>query len=271
MADDLRRFLANQPIHARRPPRTGPALRFARRHWRLLTTAAAVLAALGGLIFASRVVRKSRESVDQSFQNEAEVLGQMYGVEMHGVFGTWQEDRPDDVTKLLQRYVPRQESLEVRDFEWGWLKGLTRAQPVLLPGHTGPVLYVDISPRGDLAASVGTDGKLRLWELKSSRAIITRAAHRGTARWVAFSPRGERIVTAGDDGIVRIWGDRDWRQVAEHYFAPKPTCAAFTADGAAVVAGDSQGQLHRWTPADDAITSIEPTADRFAAWPSAQR
>jgi WD40 repeat protein len=76
-------------------------------------------------------------------------------------------------------------------------RGLTviRAGPGVVNG-------ADLSPDGRRAASASADGRLRIWNLRTRRAVMTVKAHRGEARAVRFSPDGGTVVSGGADGSV---------------------------------------------------------------------
>jgi dipeptidyl aminopeptidase/acylaminoacyl peptidase len=62
-----------------------------------------------------------------------------------------------------------------------------------------------ISPDGRLAATAGTDGQLRLWEVANLRAIGSFEWHEGPILSVSFSPDGQRLATGGADDRLKLW------------------------------------------------------------------
>ncbi|MCC3411578.1 MULTISPECIES: AAA family ATPase [unclassified Microcoleus] len=58
---------------------------------------------------------------------------------------------------------------------------------------------------------VGADGKVTIWDIKKSSAILTLYGHTAPIRWASFDPKNpKRILTASEDKTARIWdiGDK---------------------------------------------------------------
>lgn len=73
-----------------------------------------------------------------------------------------------------------------------------------MPGHTGQVNAIAISPDGSWLATGGNDRKAMIWGRDGGlRATLT--GHTGEVAAVAISPDGRWLATGGDDGMARIW------------------------------------------------------------------
>ncbi len=73
-----------------------------------------------------------------------------------------------------------------------------------MPGHSGRISRVDVSPDSLLAASIGGEPGPRLWSLDDgSGSLLT--GMRGVASAVRFSPDGRTLAAASTLGEVRLW------------------------------------------------------------------
>jgi WD40 repeat protein len=134
--------------------------------------------------------------------------------------------------------------------------------PHAVVAHHGPILSVVAC--GDLFASAGVDGKVRLWGLPDEKQVRTFDA--GTVvRALAASADGKALASAGDDGAVQLWdpasdkpglkltGATDWL-----------LAVAFSPDGKTVAAAGYDGRLRTW----DVVTG-KPQLDVIAQPPPA--
>jgi len=80
-----------------------------------------------------------------------------------------------------------------------------------LQGHQDWVNSVAFSPNGKLLASGGEDHTIKLWKVKTGKAIRTikkrwwRKGHHAPVRTVAFSPDSNILASGSDDNTVKLW------------------------------------------------------------------
>lgn len=77
---------------------------------------------------------------------------------------------------------------------------------------------VRYSPKGDLFASAGFDGKVFLYDGSSSDLVgeVGSPAHGGGVYGVAWSPDGKQLLTASGDKTAKLW-DVETRQVVSEF------------------------------------------------------
>lgn len=83
--------------------------------------------------------------------------------------------------------------------------GLVQKQ---ITGHT-KVYRVNFHVDGSLLGTCGLEGGLRLWDLRSGRAVVSIPdAHEGGALGIEFSGNGVVYATCGMDNMVKLWDMR---------------------------------------------------------------
>ncbi len=75
--------------------------------------------------------------------------------------------------------------------------------------HTNNIKDLDISPKSNAGASVGDDGKLKLWDIYSGNELRAYPEQNSRIFSVAFSPDGKKVVTGNARGELILW----WAEV----------------------------------------------------------
>ncbi len=132
-----------------------------------------------------------------------------------------------------------------------WLGDVSGPTVQVKQAHAGAVLGVALSADGQMAASAGSDGMIRLWHV-SSQPTLDQEIKAST--WpindVALSPEGMWVAAVSCDKMARLWhtsgGELAWT-------LPHTDCVrslAFSADGQTLITGANNGLVQLWSVAD---------------------
>jgi WD40 repeat protein len=111
-----------------------------------------------------------------------------------------------------------------------------------------------LAPGKDLLATAGTDGAVRIWDLRARTRSITlrtplheRSGHDAVAVALAFSPGGGLMASGHVDGNVHLW-DLTRRQELPCRLRHEASvgCVAFSPDGATLASGGLDSNLKLW-------------------------
>jgi len=205
----------------------------AKRRQRRLLYVAGVLALLLGLAVVAAAFALDQRSKAQSQERSATARALVQAAQA-------QSPRQLDLGMLLgleaERMHPTPEGRSIL------LASVQSAGRILrfLRGSQGPVSDVAFSRDGKLLASIGNDGKIRLWDATTRAPAGAPLEQPGTGEAVAFGP-GRLLAAGTSDGKVRLW-DLARRNVvatltAEHGI----TDLVFSPDGKLLAAGTGDG------------------------------
>lgn len=82
-----------------------------------------------------------------------------------------------------------------------------------LTGHINGVHSVAFSPDGQILASCGYDGTIKLWHTATGLQLRTLTGHTNQILSVAFSPDGQTIASGSLDGTIKLWQIATGRQL----------------------------------------------------------
>jgi WD40 repeat protein len=290
LADDLRRFLAGEPVLAAPAGRWERLVKWARRRPAaaalLAVSAVAALALLsGGIAYEIRLRQALTEA--RAGRREAQVrlvrlniqtsmdlvdsgqasLSLPLLVEALRISTKMHEESPGSAEAVADERMHR-----IR------LALVLRECPRLLRlwVHHGQVPDAAFSPDGSQVATAGTDGLACVWDVASGEPVGQPLRHDGALYHVSFSPDGKRVLTACVDGYARVWEVAGGREVCR---SPKHKgdvySAVFSADGQHFVTASADGtaRICDARTGKDRVTPLKhPVAVRNAVFsPDSQR
>ncbi|KDQ59242.1 hypothetical protein JAAARDRAFT_33965 [Jaapia argillacea MUCL 33604] len=141
---------------------------------------------------------------------------------------------------------------------------------VRLTGHTDSVTSIAFSGDGELVATGGMDGKVRIWRRVGkvdwrTWEFLTELQGPDEVMWIRWHPKGSVLLAGSNDTTVWMWQlpSGNTMQVFAGHTAPVQ-CGEFTPDGKRIVTADAEGTLIFWDPRSSSpVFKLTPTDARF--------
>lgn len=236
LAQDLRRYLAGEPVRAR------PAGRI-RRSWKWIRRHPAIAAAVAGVLFIAglasgyliRQVERDREVQRQQWQAEYVLLiGDAQEALRHRNYPIAPE--------LLNELRPRNGREDLRGFEWYYLwQEMWNAGP-RWQGKLHALDHVTHTPDGKYLVAA-SDNSLELLDAATGQHVCFLKGHKSRIRdRLACLPRQNAIAAAGLDNTVRFWKIPSGREFSRIECGPGTiTAIRASSDGAYLFVATDNG------------------------------
>lgn len=248
LRDDLRRFIDDEPIRARRVSSAERLLRWARHNTGLAASLAAIALLLVALTIGSTITAmKFGDMLGRLRQAHERLRHVLYLVSIKSL---GEADEPaEEIGLPLMRLRPQPDQNDPRYFEYYYVLGHAPEPQLTLRGHTHMVFPVASSPTGDRIASGGRDRMIRIWDARTGKLIRTLRGHPGVLCDVAWSPDGRRLAAADFGGTVKIWDVDTGRLLLTFYWHPGAVVAvAWDPEGRRLASGGYGGTIIIWDP-----------------------
>lgn len=238
LAEDLRRFLADEPIQARPVGAFERCQKWARRRPTAAALAAVVIGfALLGFPLVTTLWLKAKERALAAEARRQEAEKRFYFLRIMLAEREYADGNVFQAGELL-RDCPR----DLRDFEWHYLSRLCQAEFIPLHGSPRKSDSAVLSPDGRHLAAVSKGHPIRIWDATTGKEMAPFPARAGDINGITFSHDGRRIASAGADGTVRVWDVRTRQEVlTAARDGAEVTCVAFSRDDQSLAAGGQDG------------------------------
>jgi WD40 repeat protein len=229
LAQDIKRYLHNEPILAHPPSLAYQIRMFARRH-RTVFTALAAVSVILILATVISVVFAIQAEIARNSEQEQRIAAENAEMEAEKARDTAEEEKQKALTafenlqkssyvaniRLADHYIKANYSflakdyldkcdIDLRNWEWHYLNFIADTSIQTLVGHSHGVSSVVISSDGKRIISGCRDKTIKIWDAESGQELRTLKGHKNWVTSVAISPDGQRIISGSWDETVKIW------------------------------------------------------------------
>ena len=290
MATDLRLYLDDLPIRARRIGSFERSIRWCRRK-PALASLLGILVTLGigfvattlfsnsrirqeteakslALLATSKALDEKNEAMEKlevslSEQKRLNLLAfqRYYATQLNLAGQAWLTDEPTRAADLLRTVMPSEVVPDIRGFEWYFLnakihQGLLRK--ISIPGEE--IIDICFSPDGSRILIVGGTpytGFADVFDVASGNRVAHLHDESDYVNACAFAPQGDRFGIATGNGSVKFFDSISFKTLHSEMLTIAPKSMAWSPNNDVVVVGSDIGDVRVWTIPDFKAHTVE--------------
>ncbi len=253
LAEDVERYLADQPVSAMPEPVSEKIRRWVTRNRTLVTAAGAAVAVgilllvVGNTLLLNMNRRLAKSEADAvRFQKRTQAALDETTRSLYAKRIALAHSDVLDNNILRAKSTLASCAVENRQWEWGLLNWMTnRHQPVAQLTMRNQLMHsIALSNDQKLLAAGSADGLVRIWEIGTWN-LKNEFYVRMEIKQLEFSPDGKFLTLVGQRGrgVVAIWDLAGTRIAQRTRNSPSMTDVEYTADGSQVVTCEQGGSL----------------------------
>ena len=243
-AEDLQRYLNDEPVEAK-PPSTGYRVgKFIKKHRGLVATAATIVTLLvAGIAGTSYGLYQAEQEKVVALQAKDLAEATLARSNYFLAIARWDANHVAEANEYLDKVLPK-----YRHFEWYLARRQFLGSDMTFYGHTSPVQIVSFSPNGRRIASAGDDNTIKLWDSTTGEELRTLVGHAGPVTSVSFSPDGQFIASGSRDRTFKLWDVDSGKKLKtiKRYTPVLSVC--FSPDGRQIAVASHDGVIKLWDP-----------------------
>lgn len=285
LSDDIKRYLAREPISAGPPTRRYRISKFANRHRAALVFSAMIVTSLiGGAAIATwqairattaeQLARDRLKSVGREQEKTAAALRQaetaeaeqrrlrvlaeqrdllsrqlVYASDIRLASQALHDGDLRGFIDQLNRQLPQAQGTDLRGFEWWFLRDLGIAQHADVESVRSGTCLVRFANDGRYLVTGHYNGKIRLYDADTLQPRRTLSGHNSFANGIDVSPDGTTLASVGDDHLIRFWDLESGRETGSVEADEGHVHRVWYAlDGELILSSGEQPEVKLWDP-----------------------